>query len=49
MLLLIGLIIQIVFIILKSCHLINWSWVGVLSPIEIYLLWNICILSWWRK
>lgn len=25
-------VIQVVFIVLKLCHVINWSWLGVLAP-----------------
>lgn len=28
-------VLQIVFIILKLCHVINWSWIWVLSPLWI--------------
>lgn len=29
---------QIAFIVLKLCHVIEWSWIWVLSPIWIWLL-----------
>lgn len=29
-------ILQIIFIVLKLCNLIHWSWIWVLSPIWIY-------------
>lgn len=31
-------VLQIIFIILKLCELINWSWLWVLSPIWIYII-----------
>ena len=41
-------LLQIVFIVLKLCKVINWSWLWVLSPlwiiIIIYLI--ICIFIW---
>jgi len=46
-------ILGIVFIILKLCGVINWSWLWVLSPFWIGLLLGLIvvafILIWWRK
>lgn len=36
----------IVFIVLKLCHVIGWSWVWVLSPIWISLIINIGVIIW---
>lgn len=35
-----------VFIVLKLCHVIEWSWLWVLSPIWIELLIFIAIYIW---
>ena len=54
-------ILTIVFIVLKLCDVITWSWVWVLSPI--WITWGIIIIvmvlmaiffplafkAWWRK
>lgn len=37
-------ILTIVFIILKLCHIIEWSWVWVLSPIWIGLLLIVAVI-----
>ena len=35
-----GAVLAIVFVVLKLCHVIAWSWVWVLSPLWIgFLLW----------
>lgn len=39
-------ILAIVFIILKLCGVINWSWVWVLSPIWIVLLLIVVAAAW---
>lgn len=36
----------IVFIVLKLCHVIEWSWVWVLSPIWISLIISIIVIIW---
>lgn len=36
----------IVFIVLKLCHVIEWSWLWVLSPIWISILIFIAIYIW---
>lgn len=36
----------IVFIVLKLCHVIEWSWLWVLSPIWIEILIFIAIYIW---
>lgn len=35
-------ILLVVFIVLKLCHVINWSWLWVLSPVWIMAI--ICVL-----
>jgi len=46
-------ILGIVFIVLKLCGVINWSWLWVLSPFWIGLLLGLIIVAfiliWWRK
>lgn len=37
-------IVQIVFIILKLCGLINWNWFWVLSPMIIYIILFLLVL-----
>ena len=37
---------QIVFITLKLCHVIEWSWFWVLSPIWISILLSIIVIIW---
>lgn len=37
-------VLQIVFIVLKLCHVIEWSWLWVLSPIWIGLLIAVIML-----
>ena len=47
-----GAVLTIVFVALKLCHVIAWSWVWVLSPLWIgFLLWVVAviILSIWVK
>jgi hypothetical protein len=39
-----GGLLTIAFIILKLCHVINWSWLWVLSPLWISVGLTICIL-----
>ena len=39
-------VLQIVFIVLKLCHLIDWSWWWVLSPSWIWLIVVIAIVIW---
>ena len=36
----------IVFIVLKLCHVIEWSWLWVLSPLWISLILGIIIIIW---
>ena len=36
----------IAFIVLKLCHIIEWSWVWVLSPIWISLIISIGVIIW---
>ena len=42
-------LLQIAFIILKLCHVINWSWLWVLSPLWISIIFWILFLlfCWW--
>lgn len=37
-------ILQIIFIVLKLCNLIHWSWIWVLSPIWISLAMSIILI-----
>lgn len=39
-------VLTIVFIVLKLCHVIEWSWLWVLSPIWIDILIFIAIYIW---
>ena len=39
-------LLTIVFIVLKFCHVIEWSWLWVLSPIWISLIISIGIIIW---
>lgn len=39
-------LLTIVFIVLKLCHVIEWSWLWVLSPIWISLIISIGIIIW---
>ena len=39
-------LLTIVFIVLKLCHIIEWSWLWVLSPIWISLIISIGIIIW---
>ena len=39
-------VLTVVFVVLKLCNLINWSWVWVLSPIWISLALLGMILFW---
>ena len=39
-------VLTVVFVVLKLCNLINWSWVWVLSPIWISLALLGIILVW---
>lgn len=39
-------LLTIVFIVLKLCHVISWSWVWVLSPIWIPTIFIIIIAGW---
>ncbi len=42
-------LLQIVFIVLKLCKVINWSWFWVLSPLWISLIITLIILIFlWR-
>ena len=43
-----GDVLQIVFLILKLCGLINWTWFWVLSPTWISLILAGLILWWYR-
>ena len=36
----------IAFIVLKLCHVIEWSWLWVLSPIWISLIISIGVIIW---
>lgn len=42
-------LLQIVFITLKLCHVINWSWFWVLSPIWIEALVVVLVVLWMRR
>ena len=46
-------VLTLIFIVLRSLHLINWSWWWVFSPILIswglFLLGFIIFLIWWKK
>lgn len=39
-------LLTIVFIVLKLCHVIEWSWLWVLSPIWISFIISIGIIIW---
>lgn len=40
-------VLLVVFIVLKLCKVITWSWVWVLSPLWISLiLWGVILLIW---
>lgn len=39
-------LLTIVFIVLKLCHVIDWSWLWVLSPIWISFIISIGIIIW---
>ena len=41
-------VLQIVFIVLKLCHVIDWSWWWVLSPtwISIIIVFLIVLIAW---
>lgn len=45
-------LLTVAFIVLKLCHVINWSWVWVLSPLwigwAIVILGFIIFLIWWK-
>lgn len=41
--------IGILFVVLKLCAVINWSWWIVLCPIGIQALMNIIIYIWWES
>lgn len=42
---------QIAFIVLKICGVINWSWLVVLIPIILFVVINIAahLFLWWAK
>lgn len=42
---------QIAFIVLKICGVINWSWLVVLIPIILFVVINIVahLFLWWAK
>ena len=54
-------VLTIVFIVLKLCDVITWSWVWVLSPIWITwgfiivvilivaIFWPVALRNWWRR
>lgn len=42
-------LLQIVFIVLKLCGVIHWSWIWVLSPIWIEVLLIVIIVIWLRR
>lgn len=42
-------LLTIVFIVLKLCKVITWSWVWVLSPIWIPILLLVLFIIWIRK
>lgn len=42
-------LLQIVFIVLKLCGIINWSWIWVLSPIWIEVLLIVILVIWIRR
>lgn len=45
-------VLTIVFVVLKLCHVIAWSWVWILSPLWIgFLLWLVfvIIITIWVK
>ena len=39
-------LLTIVFIVLKLCHVIEWSWLWVLAPIWIDLILGIGVVIW---
>ena len=39
-------LLTIVFIVLKLCHVIEWSWLWVLSPIWISLIIGVGVIIW---
>lgn len=39
-------LLTIVFIVLKLCHVIEWSWLWVLAPIWIDLIMGIGVVIW---
>lgn len=39
-------VLAIVFIVLKLCHVIEWPWIWVLSPIWISLIISIGVIIW---
>ena len=42
-------LLQIAFIILKLCGVVNWSWFWVLSPIWMEVLLVVFIVIWLRR
>ena len=40
-------LLQVAFIVLKLCKVINWSWWWVLSPIWITIIIVILAIIWW--
>lgn len=42
-------LLQIVFIVLKLCGVIHWTWFWVLSPIWIEMLLIVIIVLWLRR
>ena len=54
-------VLTIVFLILKLCDVITWSWVWVFSPIwitwgililliiTVAIFWPVALRNWWRK
>lgn len=43
-------VLQIVFIVLKLCGVIDWAWVWVLSPLWVGLIITVGLVIWaWKK
>lgn len=42
-------LLQIVFIVLKLCGIIHWTWIWVLSPLWIELLVVVLVVIWLRR
>ena len=42
-------LLQIVFIVLKLCGVIHWSWIWVLAPLWIEMLVIVLVVIWLRR